>query len=117
MNKRTIQFVRWTPRILGILFVLFISIFAADVFGEGHSFWETLVALFMHLLPSFILLAAVMLAWRWAWVGTLTFWGFAIVYLIVAGGTFPFSVYVLMVGWPLLIGTLFLFDWFWERRV
>lgn len=116
MSNRTIQLIRWTPRILGILFVLFISIFAADAFGQGHSFWQTLVDLSMHLLPSFVLLAAVVLAWRWPWVGTLAFWGFAIQYLIVFGGSFPWSVYVLLMGLPILIGLLFLMDWFMEPR-
>ena len=35
----------WTPRVAGILFVLFLSIFALDVFGETRGFWETLLAL------------------------------------------------------------------------
>ena len=55
----------WTPRALSILFIAFLSMFALDVFGEGLSFWQTLLALTMHLIPSFILIAALVLAWRW----------------------------------------------------
>lgn len=43
MNPSIKQTLYWTPRILGILFVLFISIFAADVFEEHLGFggqWE-----------------------------------------------------------------------------
>jgi hypothetical protein len=33
----------WAPRLLGILFSLFVSIFALDVFGQGYGFWEPLL--------------------------------------------------------------------------
>lgn len=56
-----------TPRILCILFTVFINFFALDVFGEGHTFWETLWALGMHLVPTFLVLVALALAWRWEW--------------------------------------------------
>jgi hypothetical protein len=38
MNERLILILRWTPSIRGVLFALFISIVALDVFGEGYSF-------------------------------------------------------------------------------
>ena len=58
----------WAPRIISILFILFLSLFALDVFGQGYGFWETVQALFMHLLPSLLLVAALLLAWRWEWI-------------------------------------------------
>ena len=39
--KRTLF---WAPRILCILFAVFVSLFALDVFGEGYGFWETILA-------------------------------------------------------------------------
>jgi len=60
----------WTPRILSIVFIVFLSLFALDVF-EGHlGFWQTALALIMHLIPVFVLTAALLLAWRWEWIGT-----------------------------------------------
>jgi hypothetical protein len=56
----------WTPRILGILFALFVSIFALDVFGAGYGFWETILALLIHLVPVSILLIGLAIAWRWS---------------------------------------------------
>jgi len=47
MNKTTKQILFWTPRIAGILFVLFISLFALDIFDMQLGFWETIV-LFIH---------------------------------------------------------------------
>ncbi|MFC1687931.1 hypothetical protein ACFL0L_05160, partial [Patescibacteria group bacterium] len=48
------KFLYWTPRILSIVMVCFISIFAFDVFDGDNTFWETALALFMHLLPSIV---------------------------------------------------------------
>src|SRR5688500_8521018 len=71
----------WTPRVLSILFALFVSMFALDVFGVGYGLWETVMALLIHLVPVFILLIGLALAWRWEWVGALIFMGFAVWYV------------------------------------
>jgi hypothetical protein len=63
----------WAPRALSILFIAFVSLFALDVFGEGYGFWWTLIHLLMHLTPSFFMLAALVVAWRWEWVGSAAF--------------------------------------------
>jgi hypothetical protein len=105
----------WTPRVLGILFVLFISLFAADVFGMGLDFWGTMVGLTMHLIPSFALILVLVLAWRWPWVGTIAFAGFGIWYIITSWGEFDWTAPVLIGGVPIVVGLLFLADW-WVRR-
>jgi hypothetical protein len=53
----------WLPRILGIGFVLFISVFSLDVFSE-YSGWAIALPLLMHLLPSLLLLGIVILSWK-----------------------------------------------------
>ena len=53
------KFLVWAPRIAGILFILFISLFALDVFEMRLGVWGTLFALFMHLIPSILLAVAV----------------------------------------------------------
>lgn len=58
----------WTPRALSIAFVVFLSLFALDVFADGLGFWRTALALTMHLIPSFVLIAVLILAWRWEWI-------------------------------------------------
>ena len=62
MNQMVKKILFWTPRILGILVAIFISLFALDVFGEGYGFWETLAALAMHLIPTSIVLIILALA-------------------------------------------------------
>ncbi len=64
MNTRMDAFLHWAPRVIGLLAAGFISLFALDVFQEGYGLVETGVALFMHLIPTFLLLAALVLGWR-----------------------------------------------------
>ena len=116
MNNTNRKIIHWTPRILGVLFVLFISLFAFDVFDGQYSAWETVLALFMHLLPSIVLSIAIALAWRWEWVGTLFFAGWSIFYIATFRG-FPASVYIILAGIPLLIGVLFLVDWIYRKEL
>ena len=37
------KFILWAPRVLSILFILFISIFALDAFEEGMPLWKQIV--------------------------------------------------------------------------
>jgi hypothetical protein len=106
----------WTPRVLAILFIAFISLFALDVFGAGYSPWETLVALTMHLIPTFLLIAVVAAAWRWPWVGTLAFCGFGVWYIVTSWGMFDWTAPVLIGGVPIVVGLLFLADWVVRRK-
>lgn len=107
----------WTPRAVALLFTAFVSIFALDVFGAGYSAWETAVALFMHLIPTFVLLAAIAIAWRWEWVGAAALTGWAVWYSIRAWGNFPFSVYLLLAILPLTVGLLFLINWLFRQEL
>ena len=110
------RLLRWTPRVLAILFIAFIALFALDVFDAGYNLWETIVGLFMHLLPNLALLAVVILAWRRPWVGALGFLAFAGWYMVAFVGAFDWSAYALIAGIPALIGVIYLADWFVLRR-
>ena len=69
MKRSWMRWLFWTPRVLCLLFAAFLSIFALDVFGEGHGFWKTALALVMHLIPTGIILVILAISWRWEWVG------------------------------------------------
>jgi hypothetical protein len=101
----------WAPRILGLLFAGFISIFALDVFEHHQAFWPTVLALGMHLIPTGILLLLLALAWRWEWTGVVSFCGLALFYIFAFWGRFHFSVYLIIAGPLFLLGTLFLISW------
>jgi hypothetical protein len=107
----------WTPRVLGILFAAFISIFALDVFGEGYGVWKTILALLMHLIPSGIILIVLAMSWRWEWVGGIVFPALGVLYLFMFWGRFPWSVYLVMSGPLVLVGVLFLLNWVYRREL
>ncbi|MCE7980027.1 MAG: hypothetical protein DYG89_02445 [Caldilinea sp. CFX5] len=114
MTRSVKQTLVWTPRVLGILFALFLSLFALDVFGTGAGFWATLLALVIHLLPVGVLVIGLIFAWRWEWVGAALFLGFGIWYLATAWGRFPIAVYWVIAGPAFLVGILFLIDWLYR---
>ncbi len=116
MNKTLKKTLLWTPRIAGILFILFISLFALDIFDLKLGFWGTLFGLFMHLIPSILLTIAIVVAWKREWVGALLFIGWAVWYVATMRG-FPWAVYLLISGLPALIGLLFLADWIWRKQI
>lgn len=111
MKPKTNRIIFWTPRVLCLLFAAFISLFALDVFEESHGFWQTILALLMHLIPTFILLALLTLSWRWDWVGGVVFPALGIYYLVAFWGRFHWSAYALIAGPLLLLGALFLLSW------
>ena len=117
MTKSAKQWLFWTPRVLVMLFAAFVSIFALDVFGSGYGFWETILALLIHLIPTGLLVVALVIAWRWPWVGGVIFPGLGILYLVSMWGRFPWSVYLIMTGPLLLVGVLFWLNWLYRRAL
>ena len=91
MKRPARRLLFWTPRVLCLLFALFISLFALDVFGEGYGFWETLWALLMHLVPTIAVLIVLAIAWRWEWVGGILFIALGVFYIVLAGSRVHWS--------------------------
>lgn len=114
MISRTKRVIFWTPRILCILFAAFLSLFSLDVFSEGYGFWKTILALLIHLTPTYIVIIALVVAWRWEWVGAILFVGLALIYLVLAWGKFPLVTYLAISGPLFLVGGLFLINWLYK---
>ena len=117
MNPILKKILLWLPRVLGILFVLFTSLFSLDVFDMGLSLWESILALIMHLLvPTLFLAIVVILAWRREWIGALGFglWG---VYYYFGFGGFDPTTYLIIGGIPLLISALYLAGWIFRKKI
>lgn len=72
-RKKVSNALFWTPRILSILFVLFLMMFSLDVFEEGKTATEIAIGLFMHNIPAFILAAIVWISWKKEIVGAIAF--------------------------------------------
>ena len=98
MEKNKIFF--WSPRILAIIYILFISIFSLD----SKSILEWII----HMIPSFILIAITAIAWKWEKIGGILF--------IILGIAFTlfFHTYKHIIGFTMisipvfLIGTVFI---------
>ena len=63
----------WIPRILCIAAILFISMFAADAFAPGLSIGEQIRDFLIHLIPTFVLTAILILAWKRELIGGMIF--------------------------------------------
>ena len=81
--KTSIKILHWTPRIICILAILFISIFAADSFAPELTFWQQISGFVIHLIPSFILIVLLIVAWKWEYIG-------GIIFTVIALGLSPF---------------------------
>jgi len=71
--KNSIKLLHWTPRILCILAILFVSLFALDSFEEGKTIGQQLLAFAIHLIPSFVLILFLIIAWKWEKIGGIIF--------------------------------------------
>jgi hypothetical protein len=126
MKTHSNQWFFWLPRILCIAAILFISMFALDSFAPGRTIWQQFGVFFMHLIPSFVLLAVLLIAWKWELIGGLTF-------ILLGLGLSPFIfllnhnrngsignslLVVALINLPfVLVGILFLISHFGRRKV
>lgn len=108
------KFFYWLPRVLSICFVVFISIFAFDVFSE-YSGLAVILPLVMHLLPSLILIVFIAIAWKYDLVGVVGFVGFAVFYVVSMGLFKPISWYLFIALPSLIVGILYFISW-WGKR-
>lgn len=115
------KIIRWNwPRLLSrtlaILFTAFLALFALDVFDGNSGFWMTLLALFMHLIPNFVLIILIWIGWKRPIVPGIIF--------ILAG--LAYTIQVARVGYPFwavpiampafIIGGLYIADHVQRRK-
>ena len=107
----------WIPKILALVFIVFLSLFALDIFLIEATFSQILLGLLVHLIPSFILIIALTISWKKPIIGGIIF--------IVLGGAFSifFGIYpiklskFLIIPFPLiLIGILFVVFGIYARK-
>jgi len=109
----------WTPRILSIAYIVFLSLFALDVFSEGYGFWQTSLALVIHLIPALVLLVVLILAWRWEWIGAALYATAGTVYVITVlplriSPAAKFNWILTIAGPAFSLAAMFLINW-WKR--
>jgi hypothetical protein len=100
----------WTPRILAILAILFMMMFSIDCFGGNYTLREQLVCFVMHNIPAYILILALIIAWKWELAGGILF------LLAAVAGSIYFRAFsgnpgVLIILFPFVItGVLFIIN-------
>lgn len=113
----------WAARVVGVLVVLlgFLAWWGESsarrdppLSGEIPGFLERWAVL-THLLPSLVLLVALVLAWKWPLVGAVAFGGVFVMAAIAAAVTVD-VMYLVITGPHIVAGLLFLADWRQSRR-
>ncbi|MBU0906664.1 MAG: hypothetical protein KKD18_01955 [Nanoarchaeota archaeon] len=106
----------WTPRVIGLALILFLAIFSLDVFDGNYDFLGTLLALFMHNLPSIVLAFFLIVFWNKGIVPGAVFilGGLVYVVLILTNRNFEWFMllWILQISVPaFFVGILFILDW------
>ena len=123
MKKKINKLIYWTPRILSIMLVLFLTIFSGDVFEENLGFWQTFLHLLIHNIPSLLLAGVIWISWKYEIVGGITFILAGIAHLIfsiiretISPWYITLAISLIIDGPAFLIGILFLLAWFKKKR-
>ncbi len=109
------------PRILGIIFILFLMMFSLDVFELRLTGWQIVMGLLMHNIPTLFLLIILIISWKHEIVGGIVFILAGVFYIIMLTMQPTFEWYMLawsaiIAGPSLLTGVLFFINWRKKRH-
>lgn len=113
-NRRRVIY--WTPRILSIIFIIFLALFSLDVISPELSLREILIGLFMHNIPVLLLVIILIAAWRYEIIGGIAFITAGLIYIILTARSgipwhLALSWGIIIAGPAFLIGILFIVNW------
>lgn len=106
MKKVVSSSLFWLPRILGILFALFLALFVLEAAEAAPTVSDRLLAAAVELIPAVVVAFVLAVAWHWERTGGTLFAILAIFYIASVKG-FPTSTYILISGPLALIGLCF----------
>ena len=111
INKKKDKILFFVPRILMIVYIIFISMFAFDVFNENQMFLESLIELCIQLIPSIMLSIILWYAWNNQKNGGFLLIGVGVIFTLFFELYTNFTTF-LMLGVPIFIsGILFLLNY------
>jgi len=97
-----------------MLYAVFVSIFALDVFEGGYGFGQTMLALFVHLVPAAMIIVVLVISWRKEWLAAIVFFAAGILYLL---SNLQHLDWVPPISGPLwLMGILFFVSWLQRKK-
>jgi len=114
----------WTPRILSIIFILFIALFSLDVFGPGLTAGQIMLGLLIHNIPTFILIIILGFAWKYELVGGIAFILAGLAYIVLTlrtafinGFQGYYIAWILQIsGIAFIIGVLWFVNWYKKKK-
>jgi|SRR3989339_1899176 len=123
-NKKVGKGIYWTPRILSIIFILFLAMFSLDVFSMDLSFGQIMLGLLMHNIPVIILIIILVFAWKYELVGGVAFILAGLAYIVLTLRTafingfewFYLSWILQISGIAFIIGALWLVNWYKKKK-
>jgi hypothetical protein len=119
------RIIYWSPRLLTIFAIGFISVFALDAFDPKLSLTQQILGFLLHMVPSFLLIAILLYAWKHEKTGGLILILLGICFTPVIfiknyqhNGNMAISLSIIaLVCLPFIIaGVLFLYSHWWHNR-
>jgi len=93
---------------LGIIFIVFLSLFSLDAFSEPAPWYAILAGFLIHLIPALVLLIILLYAWRSEFIGGIIFLLLSIVFTFFFG-TYKSSGSFILITMPVILtGILFI---------
>lgn len=121
MAKSVSRFIYWTPRIMSIIFIIFLFLMSLDVISPDLSLGQIMIGMFMHNIPVLILLVVVLISWKFEILGAVVFILAGLLYMIFV--ITSDAAWYLALSWSLtiaapafLIGILFLINWYKKKK-
>ena len=112
--RTTTKIFHWTPRILGILMTLFIGMFALDAFDPRLALLRQILNFLIQLIPAYIALVTVVIAWKWDLAGGLIYLLLSLSYSVWA---VHHPLWILAISLPLItLSILFFMSWYFRRK-
>jgi hypothetical protein len=97
----------WIPRVLAIVFIVFLTLFGLEPFSENAPFLSKLGGFFLHSIPSLILLLILFISWKKPLLSGFLFILFSIAFTLYFR-TYRFPSTFLLLTFPfLVVGILF----------
>ena len=122
--KTFVRLLHWLPRILCILVILFISMFSLDEFDSRLTIWQQ-IGFIMHMIPSFILIALLIISWKWELTGGIIFTVIGtllslFIFIKIYGMNHSVWLsleYILVIAFPLIVvGILFILSYYLKKK-